>query len=169
MRHLLQVIVSERVNVCVCFCEVCVHPLSAVPIGVRSFCYINQMLIQRIVGAALAVGQVAPSSWVMAASLASGITSALRPPRPARIHLLATRLGSFLHLDLFASHQPQHPSTCLVASSCAVIPTHLLISYEQQQPCILRSEANPLSTAHQDIINMKKNRAVKCVCVKQCA
>lgn len=98
---------SECVCVCVFPCG-CVHPLSVVPDGVRSFCYINQMLIQRMPGVALAVRQVAPSSWVMAASLAPGITSALRPPRPALIHLLATCLWSFSHLDLFASHQPQH-------------------------------------------------------------
>ena len=80
--------------VCVCVC-VRVHPLSAVPNGVQSFCYINQMLIQRVLGVALAVGQVALSSWVMAASLAPGITSALRPPRPANTP------ASYLPLELF--------------------------------------------------------------------
>lgn len=95
---------SECACVCVCVSVVCVHPLSVVPNGVQCFCYINQMLIQRILGVALAVGQVARSSWVMAASLAPGITSALRPPRSALIHLLATCLWSFPHLDLFAPH-----------------------------------------------------------------
>lgn len=133
MRHLLQVIVRVCVRVFVCGC---VYPLSVVPNSVQSFCYINQMLIQRMLGVALIVGQVALSSWVMAASLAPGITSALRPPRPALIHLLATCLWSVSHLDLFAAHQPQHPCTCLVATYCTVIPLHLLISYEQQWPCI---------------------------------
>lgn len=85
---------------CVFLCS-CVHPLSVIPNGVQRFCYINQMLIQRMLGVTLTVGQVAPSSWVMAASLAPGITSALRPPRLALIHLLATCLWSFSHLDIF--------------------------------------------------------------------
>lgn len=116
--------------VCVLLCG-CVYPLSAIPNSVQSFCYINQMLIQRMLGVTLVVRQVASSSWVMAASLAPGITSALRPPRPTLIHLLATSLWSFSHLDPFASHQPQHNCTCSVATYCTVLPPHLLISYEQ--------------------------------------
>lgn len=108
---------------CVFLCS-CVHPLSVIPNGVQSFCYINQMLIQRMLGVTLTVGQVAPSSWVMAASLAPGITSALRPPRLALIHLLATCLWSFSHLDIFASHQTQHPRTCLVEAYCATPPVN---------------------------------------------
>lgn len=79
--------------------------------------------------------------------------SALRPPRLALIHLLATCLWSFSHLDLFAFHQPQHPCTCLVATYCTVIPLNLLISREQQQPCIRSSHLNPPLTANQHMIN----------------
>lgn len=114
----------------------------------------QSMLIQSEPGAALAVGQVARSSWAMAASLAPGITSAPRPPGPALIHLLATCLWSFSHLDLFASHQPQHPVHLLrYRAACTEMPAHLLISCEQLQPRILLSDTNPSSTASKESIN----------------
>lgn len=125
----------------------CVYPLSDDPNGVQRFCYINQMLIQRMPGVSLTVGQVAPSSWVLAASLAPGITSALRPHSLAHIHLLATCLWSFSHLAHFASHQTKHHRTCLVATYCTVIPPHLLISYELLLPSILSSNPNCSPTA----------------------
>lgn len=123
---------ASAASACACLSAVRVRPLNAAPDGTLCFRSINQMLIRKIAGVALAVGQLALSSWVMAASLAPGITSALRPPRPALIHLLATCLWSFSHLDLFASHHPQHPCTCSVAPK--IPPTRLFIRSEQQRP-----------------------------------
>ena len=71
------------------------------------------------------------------------------------IHLLATCLWSFSHLDLFASHQPKHSPHLFGSKLLHRDTPHLLISYEQQQPGVLFSDPNPSSAADQNTINIK--------------
>lgn len=86
--------------------------------------------------------------------------------------------ASYLPLELFTPgsvcFSPTTTSLHLfVANYCTIIPLHLLISYEQQHPCVLSFNPNPSSTANQDTIDKDKKKKKKqltkvCLCIPVC-
>ena len=153
MRHLLQVIPSARACVCVCVC-------TCASIKCRSQRCPEFLLHQsdaysesaRRRSRKLGRWHRAAGWWLPAWPLASPL---LWDHPGLLIHLLATCLWSFSHLDLFASHQPKHSPHLFGSKLLHRDTPHLLISYEQQQPGVLFSDPNPSSAADQNTINIK--------------